>query len=373
MSSASGFIRTLLARHHVWAKVMAIFCAVVTVFLIDQDISSVTEWEFKRIRVYSASGDDGAADNAIRIVVDADPRVWIGGLPKDLKVRISGPKNRREEFLRNPVIRIHVRQEQVPNGDRAGEPHPIKLDAQAFKTDIEGMSFVLLREFKVDVDEIITVPDVPLKLATLEGIPKNRIVDDEKTYIQPATATVTGPRHLFYQLGKDKPELTVKPMKTGSLRSGQSYDVVLADGGGAIKFADGNVTYQVHLELKSPPPVSIQLGSMKIYWSFTEDVRNQLARNEVTLKRTLDFDAVKVTVSGPPNALEPFRSNEGRDTLRSKIRIIVDANEAIGGTLNEKVEERIPLVVLGLPAGLEAELSTESILLTIRRTNSDNK
>ncbi|MFT7619907.1 MAG: hypothetical protein ACI97A_003564 [Planctomycetota bacterium] len=370
MSPFQSFLRSLLTKH-LLAKFFAVFFACVTVALIDADIGSETDWEEKRIPIFFVRGDSKVSEKGLRILLTADPRVWIDVKSEGCKVKISGPKNQQAKFMANPVIKVHVREEQVPALQAGGGPPTIFLDASNYEPEIEGVKVLFLEKFEVGVDFIKVEENVRLKLGNVEGVRSNRIVDSDNTRIIPSVASVVGPRHAFRVSDPGTPlTLTVVPTQKTGLIDGKSYDLEVTDGFGVVSFITGNPIPKVKLSLKRPEPSRVDLGNMEIFWALTEDVRRQMIRGQVTMVEEVGFEKARVKISAPPKVMASFQD---LDALRKSIRIIADPNRQIGEILVGNKDVKIPLIALGVPRGLIVEMEPDTVSLKISRKNTENK
>ncbi len=374
MNAVKSFLKSFFTEH-LMGKFIAVFFASVTVFLIDRDIASTTVWENKRITVLRASEDISSSAEDVRILVETDRRVWIDGLPPDVPMKVSGPKNLEEEFRRDPVIRVFVRQEQVPTNDPGQNAPEILLNESNFSTKFAGVTALPLGDFKVKVDEIITVDNVPVELAVLDNLPQGRVVDEEKCRLEPATVSIIGPRHLVLNY-KANAKLKVEPRTRDTLQDGKTYPLRIDPEVGAsrwVKFANSEETPRVFLALKQAKPASLELGTMKIFWALTEAVRKQLIEKQVMLNVTLNFKDVQVTLFGPEDLIESLRSAGKINALRQSIRVFADPNKQISDNLSGQKDFDLPLEAIGVPRGLTYKLFPIQVHVTIRRKSPDNK
>ncbi len=372
MKTLKSLLPSILTEHFL-AKVFAIIFATVTVYLIDRDIASVEVWESKRVAVLLARDDRGSEKNVIRILIEADPSVWIGDFPRELKVRISGPKNREAEFRNDPIIRVHVSQEQVPTDFTPATAPTIRLVAEDFTSKISGLIVEPLEEFEIKVDEITEADKVPLTLGTRLQVPRSRSIDRARSRIIPPTARVFGPRHQLEAL-RNGGSLSVVPEDQGVLEGGRTYPVVVEDETLSLELNPNQDPPNLHLEVKNAESDSINLGVLPIYWALSEEVRAQMVKGEIELKRALSFQEVSVHVVGPEDVLNRYREEgDGVARLSSLIRIVADPNRQIRENLVGSNEVMIDLLAIGVPPGLKAEISPSLIRVTITRKNTDNK
>ena len=373
MSQFRSILRSLVTEH-LLAKFFAVSFAVVTVYLIEREVADNIEWLDRRVPVHIGQGADERFED-VTLVIEKDPRVWIQAVPEDIELRVVGPKNKREAFFENPVIRVQIRQRQVPDDDGRLRPFELVIDDSSLTSDILTVRCQLLEVFKIQVDEIVTREDVPLAIQPPAGLPGNRIIDEERSLFEPRQVKVSGPRHLLNPLGPNKPLLTMinaeVPKKTNT-----RYDVAVvpASARAGLFFPNAEDRPRFLMVLKEPEPATINLGRLPILWGMNDGVRQAISSGQVTLNMTLSFAReAEVILAGPPSVVAKYPQGPLRQALLKQIRLLADPNKYVESVIGGSQEFHVKLQALGVPPGLSARLDPSRLPVTITRKDTENK
>ncbi len=374
MNQLKSFLVSLVTEH-LLAKFFAIVFATATVLLIEREITTPIAYVDGRVPNFVGRRPDRVDDDSAYVILQAEPGVWVDRPPSALKILVSGPKNEKATFDANPVIRLRIRQEQIPPGEGL-EMRKILLDEKSFESDVKDLVVRLLEPLELTVDRVVTRSDVPVRMLPPANLPENRIFDEDRSQLRPGAVTIRGPRSVVESYG-DGQRVTLVLDRSGpraAIESGQEYPLKLSDDilQRGVTLASG-ASPKVVLALRTPAFEKIRLGDLPIHWSLTEEVRGALAAGELAI--TLDNSFVReadVVLEGPPEIVKQHEGDEKRKRLAQQIYLIADPNQDIATLGDADKVTSIRLQAIGVPTGLKASLDPATLVITLSRRDSEN-
>lgn len=361
MSETRGGLRSLFLDH-LFSKLLAVALALVTVYLIEQELSGEVDWVDRNRRIpvllpgQSWDGDPREA----RVVLRADPGVLITDAePTALKVRIAGPENRKDDFERDPVVYVDVKREWTSEEWEVATHSITETDFELFG---RGVKITLAEPLKVKVDfeEKKSVP-VTVKGPTPSKLPAGHRFDRDDTVLEPAEVVVIGPRSTLKAFDAAHPlelELRDQPLYV----DGKRYPVQIPKSSARLLRFEPGTRINALVALSLEQLMELDLGEMDVHWAVLNENLTHLQSGSLQLENvgTTASQRAAVVVEGRPAIVARYSDPAELSKLRASVYLLADPNTEIAESFGKVKDATISVRVFGLPEGLK-----------VRRTEPD--
>lgn len=367
MSEKKRGLRAFLFDH-LLSKLLALALALVTVYLIEQELSGEVEWVGPSRRVpVLLSGERWAGDpGAPRIVLRPDPGVVVTDRqPAAIKIRIQGAANRLDDFAAAPVIYVDVKREWTSERVEVATRVITESDFELYDKNVE-ITLTEALKVEVDLEETRTVP-ATVKSPPESTIPRGFLFDSAATVVEPSEVEVRGPRSMLAALGPESPiELDLRD--AGSYSDGDRVPLVPPTTWRLLSLERrGPLTAVVRLTEEKLE--TLDLGEMDVLWSISNRNLGELQTGDLKLENIGAIrQRARVFLKGAPAVVAAYRSEEQKAALRQSISVLADPTRVIENVIADEASRTIPVAVFGLPPGLsKLRIEPDSVSLKIIR------
>lgn len=360
-----NFLRGLVTRH-IFAKIFAIFFAVVTVYLVNRELE--VDWYDREIPVVKASESEAMfAKGQPFVAVSLDQGVWVSELPKKLRLRLSGSAKERAFFGTRPMIELRVRSEWVDQ--RKSTEHALVESDLSIPLELSSARIVLREQPRLRVDKVVNRTSVQMVLATEPELAAGQVFDAATTRFEPAFVTVEGPQRIVDNLATTTANtetplvVALPPVPGNQYRAGGSYRVSLTaearDQGLRIVGAKGDEV-KVILGSRAEEKEQIVFRSFPVQWRLRDKDLKQLAEGKLSLVSDASLEC-ELRISGPVSLMQKYRTDVEKKALREALSATVDPRVTINELLpGDEKGANLQIQISGLPSGLEYVLPNVS-------------
>lgn len=368
MSEKGGFVRSLLFDH-LLAKLLALALAVVTVYLIEQELSDEVDWvdPSRRLPVL-LPGETWTGDPlAARIVLRPDPGVLVTNCePRALKVRLQGPANRKDDFDGEPVVYVDVKSEWTSESWAVVTRTITETDFELYG---KGVKITLAEALKIEVDlEAGKTVAVTLRNPGPQKLPEGYVYDRAGTVLEPAEVLVKGPRSVLEALGADNP-LELELRDRASFEDGKRYLAGVPKSSKWLRLETGT-TVMARLALTLEQLVELDLGEFDVFWTITNQNLGALQSGALKLENigVIAAQRARIVVEGRPAVVARHEDTASLARLRESVFVLANPSSEIAESIAEETDKTIPVRVFGLPDGLSVrKIEPEAVSLKIRK------
>jgi hypothetical protein len=353
-----AFLRAVFTRH-LFAKVFALFFAVVTVYLVNRELETV--WYERDFPVVMSRDVETMIDRGQPFVaMSLDPGVWVTKRPKSLRLRLSGSAKERVLFGARPMIELRVRSEWVdPIG---AKDHGLVESDFEIPLDLSSAKIELLDTARFPVDLIEVRDRVKLRLKAPKALAGEKIFDDKTTRFEPPLVSVAGPRGVVRRLEtadaptEERLMVELETVEGEAYRAGQAYRVRLTKEGREKGLRLVETEVMAIIGGREEERETIAFENFPVQWRLRDKDLKLLAKGELILTSDATPEC-RIEVTGPKSRMAAFAGSEGRERLREKISAIIDPIKDVDALLpGDERGPNLEIEISGLPPGLSCEL-----------------